>query len=176
MRGRDVQCRSCNAQVDQLAAKILSGEELEKRAAKLQEQEKLTSARRQRVQLEADRRAYVEANYIVGQDSEEYLLDQASLFARVGVLSTIYGTGDRGGMIIGINLLDDSIGPSDQLSRDLFVAAWSAQLLQIHPSTPTDALVWDEGSAIGTGSIYPGQSALLRGRQRGAAGAAQGHG
>lgn len=154
IRGKATECRSCNEQVDQQAAKILSGDGRAKRAAMLLEKEKTASVQQSRAQLEADRRAYIEATYLVKDDREEYFLDQVSIIARVGVLSVISGTGDEDGMLVGVNLHDQSIAPSVELSRELFVAAWSGQLLQIHSTTPTNSLEWDEGTAIGTGAIY----------------------
>lgn len=154
VRGNATECRSCNGKADQQATKILSGEGSEKRAAKLLEEEKAASAQRVRIQLVDDRRAYIESRYVVEDESEEYYLDKASVFARVGVLCAINGTGDQGGMLVGIDLHNESIAPSFQLSRDLFVAAWSAKLLQIHPTTSMNSLEWEEDSAIGTGAIH----------------------
>jgi hypothetical protein len=154
IRGRATECRSCNELVDEQAAKILSGEGLEKRAAKLMEKEKLASAQKSLAQLEADRRAYVEATYLVEDDSEEYWLDQVPVTARVGVLSVISATGDQSGILVDVNLHDQSIAPSVELGRELLVSAWSGRLLQIHPSTPNSALVWEEGAVFSTGSIY----------------------
>jgi hypothetical protein len=154
IRGNATECRSCNDQADQQAAKIISGDGLAKRAAKLLEKEKSASVQQSRVQLEADRRAYIEAKYLIEDDSEEYFLDQVPVTTRIGVLSVISGTGDEGGMLVGVNLHDQSIAPTVELSGELFVAAWSGRLLQVHPATPTNSLEWEEGAAVGTGAIY----------------------
>lgn len=138
IRGDTTECRSCNEQVDQQAAKILRGEGLEKRAAKLLERERTASAEEARTQLELKRRTYVEAKYLVEDDSEEYLLDEASVFARVGVLSVVSATGDHGGMLMGVHLHDASIAPSFELRASSLVATslWRHGVLSCCKSTP----------------------------------------
>jgi hypothetical protein len=152
--GRSVPCRECNVQVDSQAQKILSEEGVERQAAKLRTKEKASAAQAARQQLEIDRHAYISNKYVVKDTSEEYLLDQASLLARIGVLSVVSGTGDQGGLLVGVDLLDGSTAPSSEFSRSLFVASWSAQLLQIHPTTPVTSLEWVDNSAEDTGAIF----------------------
>jgi hypothetical protein len=105
----------------------------------------------------------LEERYPVEGDSEEDLIHRVSVTSRVGFLSIIGATGDKGGVLVGIDLHDESIAPSFELSRDLFVDVWNSQLLQIHPSTPTIAFEWKELTAAGTGIIYPARVRMFAG-------------
>jgi hypothetical protein len=166
-RGNLTKCRRCDPRVDQQATKILRGDGFEKRAEKLLKEEKAASAQQVHIQLAYDRRAYIESSYSVEAESEEHNLDEASVLARVGVLCAINGTGDQGGMLVGIDLHNGSIAPSFQLSHDLFVAALNAHLLRIHPTTPTNSLEWEGDTAVETGAIHTDRVRLFAGSDGG---------
>ncbi len=65
----------------------------------------------------------------------------------------IHAVGNKGGLIYPIDTNDQTIGPNTSISKELFIAAWHGELLQIHPTSPTAAFVWDSDTVLGNG-IY----------------------
>jgi hypothetical protein len=152
-RGKGVDCRSCNVTVEERAASVLSPKSLEKRSRKACEAAARRRAAEDARQLEQIKREAVAARYPIEEHDSELLIDQVSLIARVGALAVLHAVGDTGGLIYPVRYRDDTIGPTTSFSRELFTAAWHADLLQIHPSSPTNAFVWESEAELGDG-IY----------------------
>ncbi|WP_395638548.1 hypothetical protein [Pseudolysinimonas sp.] len=150
--GKDPECRTCNSSIDERAASLLKPESLAKRAQQKEKEDAQRSAREAAEHLQLRRREAIETRYSVESDSGEYLLDQASITARVGALAVLHAVGDEGGLVYPIHYGDGTIAPNESMGRELFVAAWHSELLQVHPTSPTDAFVW-EGDDL-TSSIY----------------------
>lgn len=153
VRGNNVDCRSCNPTVDDRAAKILDPKALDKRAQRVAKAEADRQAAQVLRGLESSRKDAIAEQYKVSDESAEYLIDKASLLAKVGALSVLHAVGDQDGLIYPVDNGDNTIGPNYSFSHDLFLAAWHSDLLQIHPSSPIDAFTWDEGAQLGN-SIY----------------------
>jgi hypothetical protein len=152
-RGSRVKCRACNAIVDAAAANILdpkSSESRARRAAVAEERARSTAAARE---LEQKRRDAISAAYPVLGESGEELISAAPFLARIGALAALHVIGHRDGLIYPVNFGANEIAPSRALSSDLFIAAWHAGLLRVHPTSPTDAFTWSSETALGD-SIY----------------------
>ena len=148
VRGVSAFCRSCNRTVDERAAKILDPEyvrEREERAAQVDVRRREAEAAEAR---ERARREAITARYPVEPDSGEYLIDHASMLARIGALAVIHAVGDQGGLIYPVQYHDHTIGPNSAFSRELFIAAWHADLVQVHPSSPDEAFVWEDETRL----------------------------
>ncbi|MDN4640786.1 hypothetical protein QCD70_11070 [Agreia sp. PsM10] len=152
IRGKDVECRSCNPSVNERAAKILDPKAIDERSRRASATKAAQLAAVALRELDDDRRSALAKRYPVEDTSGEYLLDRASFLARIGALTVIHATGDHGGLVYPVETHTDEIGPNYSLSHELFKAAWWEDLLQIHPSSPLDAFVWN-GSSLGD-SIY----------------------
>ncbi|MEX5637712.1 hypothetical protein [Parafrankia sp. FMc2] len=152
-QGKNIDCRSCSAAVEDQAAKVLSPKASKERARRLSEQESVRLAEEEKRKLELGRREAIVERYPVENSSSEHLIDQASILAKVGALAVLHAVGDSGGLIYPIDFNDDSIGPDQSISSELFMAAWNANLLQIHPTSPSGAFVWEEDVKLG-GGVY----------------------
>lgn len=142
--GKAVECRRCNTRVDDQASGILNPRALNgntQRALEVRGQGTIEQARRE----------VIAERYPVESQDQEQLLAEASLHAKLGALSVIHAVGDTGGLIYPIEINDQTIAPNSSLSKDLFIAAWDAGLLQVHPTSPTTAFAWDSDTALGEG-------------------------
>jgi len=164
-RGQAKDCRACDRVIEVRAAAVLDPKSLAKReqraekkriddefraqkAAEDEARRELTTA------LEEKRRAAIRARY-PGEIERDggYAMSRASLVAKVGALAAIHAAGKPGGLIHPIRLNDQTLAPNYRTSEDLFLAAWRAGLVLVHPSSATDAFEWDDGdeAALGDG-------------------------
>lgn len=148
-RGMGVKCRACNATVDRQAVRILTPESVERRARQAAAAEARERAARCARELEQGRREAIAARYPVETADAATLIDAAPLLAKVGALAVLHGVGDKGGLVYPVDFESATVGPNQSLSRDLFLAAWRAGLLQIHPSSPSDAFTWESETTVG---------------------------
>ncbi|MCU1579805.1 MAG: hypothetical protein JWP19_2009 [Rhodoglobus sp.] len=149
VRGTPVDCRSCNPLADERAAKILDPKSLDERAQRAAKADVDQQTADELLGLDAARKQAIAAKYKVGEDSGEYLIDHASLLAKVGALSVLHAVGDQGGLIYPVDNSDDTIGPNYSFSHELFQTAWYSDLIQIHPTSPVNAFVWKDGATLG---------------------------
>ncbi|MDJ0105147.1 hypothetical protein QM646_01910 [Rhodococcus erythropolis] len=155
LQDKNVDCRSCHATIEEQVGKILSPQSLEirlRRTAEHDAREKAAEAERNR---EQGRRETIINRYRLESGGSNYLLSHASLSAKIGALAVLHAVGDRDGLIYPIDIGGDTIGPTSALSTQLFTDAWHSHLLQIHPSTPIDAFVWDDDTTLGNGIFIP---------------------
>ncbi|OZD55583.1 hypothetical protein CH252_06930 [Rhodococcus sp. 06-1477-1B] len=166
-RGLSPECRECNGTVNQRSVAVLDPSALAKRQRKAEEDKRARAAaevtRQQdavRAQneaaLEQERRAAVASKYPSETDDPgEYDLEHAAVTARIGALAVIQAASDSSGVIRVGSYDEADIAPTADLSVELLAAAWRANLLLIHPSSPSNAFVWSEEdpAALAT-SIY----------------------
>ncbi|KXX59432.1 hypothetical protein [Rhodococcus sp. LB1] len=153
LQGRNVDCRACNTTVEQRVARILNPKSLEERARRLTERQAQETAAAAERELEQSRRDAIAARYPIGTDDSAQRIDDAPLLARIGALAVLHAVGHRAGLIYPVEFANETIGPNESLSKELFIAAWHAHLLQIHPTSPTDSFIWDDDHTLGDG-IY----------------------
>ncbi|MFD6856017.1 hypothetical protein ACFWCF_01515 [Rhodococcus sp. NPDC060090] len=142
--GKAVECRRCNTRVDDQAAGILNPRALTGHSHRALE------ARGQATIEQARREVIAELHPVAFEDPEQLLAD-ASLQAKLGALAVIHAVGNTGGLIYPIEINDRTIAPNASLSKDLFIAAWQGGLLQVHPTSPTNAFSWDGETVLGEG-------------------------
>ncbi|KAF0957685.1 hypothetical protein MLGJGCBP_03549 [Rhodococcus sp. T7] len=112
-------------------------------------------------ELEQSQRDAISERYPVDDEDPISRISEAPIVARVGALAVLHAVGDRAGLIYPIEFHNSTIAPSNTFSEQLFVDAWHFNLLHVHPTSPTDAFVWDDGTTLGTTlgtSIYPEQT------------------
>lgn len=170
-RGIETQCRSCYPLVDERSKTVLEPKAREKRERKLRSEQQALSALAERAtreqahqeqlaKLETARRAVIEEAYPAQNDDGGYSLSQASLDALIGALAVIHAAGKPFGLIRPVEY-DSTLAPTPEIGRELFLAAFHAGLLMIHPSSPTHAFEWKEADQLTlTGSIYTNRTNL----------------
>lgn len=175
-RGNDVRCRDCNVTLEAHAARILDPATRANRARKAEHEASARAAEEVRsasaADLDAARRIAIEAKYPAAtEDDGGYTLHQAPVATRVAALAVIHAACQPSGLIFPVQYGDGSIAPNPETAREFFVDAWHSDLIVVHPSSPTNAFVWDEEepSTLGNGLFAdrayfaaPGEGPLAR--------------
>jgi hypothetical protein len=148
-RGNDVRCRACNGTLEERAAGVLDPAARANRERKAEREASARAAedlrRASAADLDAARRLAIETRYPgATEDDRGYALDQAPVATRVAALAVIHAAGQPSGLIHPVHYGDGSIAPNSETAREFFVDAWHSDLLVVHPSSPTNAFVWDE--------------------------------
>ncbi|ALC06888.1 hypothetical protein CDES_12720 [Corynebacterium deserti GIMN1.010] len=169
-KGEKVKCRDCTPNLNKYVEKVLhphNQANQRKNAERKREQELQREAAEE---LETARKRAIEFRYPSETANDGgYVLAHASIKAKLGALTALHVTSAEEGLIQSFKFSDESIASDSRLFHELFVAAWHADLLLIHPSTSPDAFIWDEQDPAKLGDevylerarfIVPGDGAL----------------
>lgn len=163
-RGESVKCRGCTAHFEQRVARLGSAEAVAQRATRAAARLERDQEARQKTDTAAGRKAAVDAAYSTSRESYAPALHTATVSELVTLLTL-----SRFHMQEGITIaLDDQEAPllAPYSANEYFLSVLHRGLLRVHPSTPTNAFVWqaEHGAeaAVMSDRWYPGRLRLYR--------------